>query len=337
MSFDDDFLDDDFLDDDILEDEFDDLYKTESFFEDVIEFLKDVDKKIYIGISAFAIIILSFSIFQNFNNAETTAGFEDAELDENSQDNNDKGNNEDVVENTTTTTVQIIATTTSTSTTIDVDINIDFDPVQATVLIWLPNCGYAGSGTIVSDLGYILTNEHVISDDGTNCNSEIVVFTTSSADKDPEPKYYAEIVTESVRLDLAVLEITSSYGGTYLPKNFYNACLGDSESVNLSDDLLIWGYPDVRGIDSIGRIDVTNGFVSGFESEDGISKAWFSMSADISYGNSGGGGYNSNGELVAVTTGGLSSLGGSPTQRGLLRPINIAKQNFSSIYFDNCK
>lgn len=334
MNFDDDFLDDDFLDDDKFEDEFDDLYRTESLFEDIVGFFKDVDKKIYIGIGAFALIFLSFSVFQDFNDTETTTKLEDAELNANSQDDSTKVDNQDTVENTTTTKAQSISTTTSTSTTIVVETKNDFDPVKATVLIWLPNCGYAGSGTIVSNLGYILTNEHVISDDGTNCNSEIIVFTTSSADKDPLPKYYAEIVTKSVMLDLAVLEITSSYGGSYLPKNFYNACLGDSESVSLSDNLLIWGYPDVRGIDSIGRIDVTNGFVSGFESEDGISKAWLSMSADISYGNSGGGAYNSNGELVAVTTGGLQSDSG--TQRGLLRPINIAKESFSPLYFDNC-
>ena len=40
MNFDDDFLDDDFLDDDKFEDEFDDLYRTESLFEDIVGFLK---------------------------------------------------------------------------------------------------------------------------------------------------------------------------------------------------------------------------------------------------------------------------------------------------------
>ena len=64
---------------------------------------------------------------------------------------------------------------------------------------------------------------------------------------------------------------------------------------SLGDEFLIWGYPDLSWInfDTPGRIDVSQGFVSGFDAENGLSdKTWISLSSTISSGNSGGGAYN---------------------------------------------
>ncbi len=323
-----DFLDDDFLDDDFLDDEldngFEDLYETPSFFDDVIELFKDIDKKIYIGIVAFAIIVLSFSIVQNFNFTKTIEGVNNTELDENSQG----------VENTTTTT---ISTNTSPATTASTNKKATTDPLRSTVMVALPDCEYMGSGTIISKSGYILTNEHVISDDGTFCNDYIVILTSESGEKDPVPEYIAEIVEQSVALDIAILEIIGTYDGSPLPKFFKNMCVGDSDSVSQGDNLLIWGYPDVRWVnfDTPGRIDVSQGFVSGFDAETGLSeKAWISLSSTISSGNSGGGAYNELGQLVGVPT---AVFQGNLSSRGLLRPMNLVLDYFDSFYFESCK
>ncbi len=339
MSFDDDFLDDDFLDDE-LDNEFEDLYETHSFFDEIIEFFRELDKKIVIGVGVLTLSIISIPIIQNFNSnnltveEKTITGVEDAELDENSQGNKDGGSNQYGVENTTTT---IVPTNTSPTTTVTTNESLTTDPLQSTVMVAVPDCEYMGSGTIVSKLGYILTNEHVVSDDGSFCNDFIVILTSESGEKDPIPKYIAEIVEQSVALDIAILEIIGTYDGSPMPKFFKNMCVGDSNSVAQGDNLLVWGYPDVRWVnfDTPGRIDVSQGFVSGFDAETGLSeKAWISLSSTISSGNSGGGAYNELGQLVGVPT---AVFQGNLSSRGLLRPMNLVLEYFDSFYFESCK
>tara|TARA_B100001564_G_scaffold358933_1_gene378994 strand:- start:1006 stop:2025 length:1020 start_codon:yes stop_codon:yes gene_type:complete len=339
VSFDDDFLDDDFLDDE-LDNEFEDLYETHSFFDEIIEFFRELDKKIVIGVGVLTLSIISIPIIQNFNSnnltveEKTITGVEDAELDENSQGNKDGGSNQYGVENTTTT---IVPTNTSPTTTVTTNESLTTDPLQSTVMVAVPDCEYMGSGTIVSKLGYILTNEHVVSDDGSFCNDFIVILTSESGEKDPIPKYIAEIVEQSVALDIAILEIIGTYDGSPMPKFFKNMCVGDSNSVAQGDNLLVWGYPDVRWVnfDTPGRIDVSQGFVSGFDAETGLSeKAWISLSSTISSGNSGGGAYNELGQLVGVPT---AVFQGNLSSRGLLRPMNLVLEYFDSFYFESCK
>jgi len=326
----DDFFDDDYLDFD-SDDDFEESLKSESFISKLNNFKDSITPKHLLtitGVVASIFIVYFINYRFNFNETELTS------------------------ENTNTlpsTTVEesrseTLSTTTSTSTTVakSVPITIEDNPstslkaLQSTVMVALPDCGYMGSGTIISKLGFIMTNEHVISDDGTNCNDYIVILISESGDTDPIPKYLAKIVTENVQLDVAILEITGTYDGSSIPRSFENMCIGDSETIALGDELLIWGYPDVRvdSFDSLGRIDLSQGFVSGFDAEKNLSeKAWVSLSSNISSGNSGGGAYNSKNELVGVPT---AVLEGNYSSRGLLRPINLILRYFDSFYFENC-
>ena len=326
----DDFFDDDYLDFD-SDDDFEESLKSESFISKLNNFKDSITSKHLLtitGVVASIFIVYFINYRFNFNETELTS------------------------ENTNTlpsTTVEesrseTLSTTTSTSTTVakSVPITIEDNPstslkaLQSTVMVALPDCGYMGSGTIISKLGFIMTNEHVISDDGTNCNDYIVILISESGDTDPIPKYLAKIVTENVQLDVAILEITGTYDGSSIPRSFENMCIGDSETIALGDELLIWGYPDVRvdSFDSLGRIDLSQGFVSGFDAETNLSeKAWVSLSSNISSGNSGGGAYNSKNELVGVPT---AVLEGNYSSRGLLRPINLILRYFDSFYFENC-
>ena len=326
----DDFFDDDYLDFD-SDDDFEESLKSESFISKLNNFKDSITPKHLLtitGVVASIFIVYFINYRFNFNETELTS------------------------ENTNTlpsTTVEesrseTLSTTTSTSTTVarSVPITIEDNPstslkaLQSTVMVALPDCGYMGSGTIISKLGFIMTNEHVISDDGTNCNDYIVILISESGDTDPIPKYLAKIVTENVQLDVAILEITGTYDGSSIPRSFENMCIGDSETIALGDELLIWGYPDVRvdSFDSLGRIDLSQGFVSGFDAEENLSeKAWVSLSSNISSGNSGGGAYNSKNELVGVPT---AVLEGNYSSRGLLRPINLILRYFDSFYFENC-
>jgi S1-C subfamily serine protease len=326
----DDFFDDDYLDFD-SDDDFEESLKSESFISKLNNFKDSITPKHLLtitGVVASIFIVYFINYRFNFNENELTS------------------ENTNILPSTTVeeSRSETLSTTTSTSTTVakSVPITIEDTPstslkaLQSTVMVALPDCGYMGSGTIISKLGFIMTNEHVISDDGTNCNDYIVILISESGDTDPIPKYLAKIVTENVQLDVAILEITGTYDGSSLPRSFENMCIGDSETIALGDELLIWGYPDVRvdSFDSLGRIDLSQGFVSGFDAETNLSeKAWVSLSSNISSGNSGGGAYNSKNELVGVPT---AVLEGNFSSRGLLRPINLILKYFDSFYFENC-
>ena len=326
----DDFFDDDYLDFD-SDDDFEESLKSESFISKLNNFKDSITPKHLLtitGVVASIFIVYFINYRFNFNENELTS------------------DNTNILPSTTVeeSRSETLSTTTSTSTTVakSVPITIEENPstslkaLQSTVMVTLPDCGYMGSGTIISKLGFIMTNEHVISDDGTNCNDYIVILISESGDTDPIPKYLAKIVTENVQLDVAILEITGTYDGSSIPRSFENMCIGDSETIALGDELLIWGYPDVRvdSFDSLGRIDLSQGFVSGFDAEKNLSeKAWVSLSSNISSGNSGGGAYNSKNELVGVPT---AVLEGNYSSRGLLRPINLILRYFDSFYFENC-
>ena len=326
----DDFFDDEYLDFD-SDDDFEELLKSESFTSKLNNFKDSITPKhilTLIGVMSSIFIVYFINYRFNIDESEITS------------------ENTNILTSTTVTKSdpELLSTTTSTSTTVAKSVpttiqentSDSLKALQSTVMVALPDCGYMGSGTIISKLGFIMTNEHVISDDGTNCNDYIVILISESGDSDPIPKYLAKIVSENVQLDVAILEITGTYDGSSLPRSFENMCIGDSDTISLGDELLIWGYPDVRldSFDSLGRIDLSQGFVSGFDSETNLSeKAWVSLSSNISSGNSGGGAYNSKNELVGVPT---AVLEGNFSSRGLLRPINLILRYFDSFYFENC-
>ena len=325
----DEFFDDDFLDFD-SEDGFEEFNQSESLISRFNLFVDSLSIKHYLAFAGVVVFLITgYFINYRFSAPQN-------EIAENST-----LTTSTTVASTTFTTVASTTSTTVASTTFttvtDKNVTNTLDPLALTVMVALPECGYMGSGTIISKLGFIMTNEHVIADDGTFCNDYIVILTSESGDKDPEPKYLAEIVESNVTLDIAILEITSTFDGSPLQKSFRNRCIGDSETISLGDELLIWGYPDVRWInfDSPGRIDVSQGFVSGFDAESGLSeKAWISLSSTISSGNSGGGAYNEQGQLVGVPT---AVFEGNLSSRGLLRPINLILKYFDSFYFEFCK
>jgi len=333
----DDFFDDEFLDFD-SDDDFEEFEKSKSFISIFNNFVDGLTPKHFMVLGG--VVVSLFIIY--FANYRFEASSDSSLIEEDLTVENTTSSPTTVAAPTTTTTVAAPTTTTTvaapTTTTTVVNNEVSTtNPLQSTVMVALPDCGYLGSGTIISKLGFILTNEHVIADDGTFCNDYIVILTSESGDKDPVPQYVAEIVAQNVSLDIAILEITRMYDGSPLPKSFRNMCIGDSNSVSQGDDLLIWGYPDVRlsNFENPGRIDVSQGFVSGFDAEAGLSeKAWISLSSTISSGNSGGGAYNELGQLVGVTT---AVLQGNFSSRGLLRPINLVLEYFDSFYFESCK
>ncbi|MFQ5558108.1 MAG: serine protease, partial [Acidimicrobiales bacterium] len=160
---------------------------------------------------------------------------------------------------------------------------------------------FSGSGSVVSPEGRILTNAHVVWNDPTCPYDLMGVMITRSADEPPELAYIADVIGFDDRLDLAVLQITTDLGGVPVDELALPFVItGDSGSVQLGDPLRILGYPGIGG----DTITFTEGAVSGFVSEQGISdtRAWIKTDATIAGGNSGGMAVNEAGELIGVPT-----------------------------------
>ncbi len=155
-----------------------------------------------------------------------------------------------------------------------------------------------GSGTIVSADGLILTNAHVI-DNRFDEYDTLGIGITRETDEAPEVEYIAEIVAVDFALDLALVQITELIDGGPAPRNFPFVRVGDSDALEIGDEIRILGYPGIGG----ETITFTNGSVSGFTAERSVgNRAWIKTDATIAGGNSGGLAVNAAGEIIGVPT-----------------------------------
>jgi serine protease Do len=179
------------------------------------------------------------------------------------------------------------------------------DLAKATVQIFamVPSGGWwepvwSGSGSIISSDGLILTNAHVV-DNRYDEYTDLGVAMTDRTDQPPELKYLAEIVNVDYALDLSVIQITSDMDGNQVTLDLPYISLGDSDRIEIGEDLRILGFPGIGG----DTITFTEGSVSGFTQERGIEgRAWIKTDATIAGGNSGGMAANAEGALIGVPT-----------------------------------
>jgi len=161
-----------------------------------------------------------------------------------------------------------------------------------------------GSGVIVSQDGYILTNHHVVED-----ADDVKVMLSD------EREFEAKIIGSDAKTDIAVLKIEAS--------NLPVLKLGNSETVEVGDIVLAIGNPF-----GIGQT-VTMGIVGATSREFGIMaqqqgyEDFIQTDAAINPGNSGGALVNANGEIVGINTAILSRSGGNQGV-GFAVPINLA-------------
>ena len=159
----------------------------------------------------------------------------------------------------------------------------------------------AGSGVIISEDGYIVTNYHVIED-----ASQISVTLRN------EKEYTkVELVGIYEAGDIALLKINTK-------DSFTPAVLGDSSKLEVGDYAVAIGNP-------LGQLGgtVTDGIISALDRKVTIDDETMNLlqtNAEISPGNSGGGLFDGNGELIGIVNAKSSQT--SSEGLGFAIPIN---------------
>ncbi|MGH7544468.1 MAG: trypsin-like peptidase domain-containing protein, partial [Gemmatimonadota bacterium] len=176
-----------------------------------------------------------------------------------------------------------------------------------------------GSGFIVSQDGYIVTNQHVVS------GATQILVTLMDGRQLP-----AELVAADEMTDLAVLKID----GENLPV----APLGDSDDIMIGEWAIAIGNPfgyllaDRNPSVTVGVISALGRDVRPGQGEDG-EQVWSNMiqtDAAINPGNSGGPLVNSQGEVIGVNSFIFSRSGGS-IGLGFAIPIDRAKRALADV------
>ena len=196
----------------------------------------------------------------------------------------------------------------------------------------------AGSGTIVSADGAVLTNHHVLFDAREDRLYDLFLIARyRGADRDPDITCAGVPAHGELRpdVDLAILRCERDLGGQpYWPENWPGLPLGDSQGIVPGEQLWVLGYPG----SGAGSIRVSAGLVSGWTGEQGgtASRAFMRTDAAITGGNSGGAAIDRHGRLIGVPTAfrvitaergeQVTAIG----KVGLIRPIEAARELFEA-------
>lgn len=177
----------------------------------------------------------------------------------------------------------------------------------------IPEQRASGSGVLITDDGYIITNNHVV--DGAD---ELNVTLSN------KKSYKATVVGTDPSSDLAVIKIE----GKGLPYLVY----GNSDDAKLGQWVLAIGYP--LNLD----VTVTAGIVSAKSRSIGINErqsntaieSFIQTDAAVNPGNSGGALINTNGELIGINSA-IASPTGSYAGYSYAIPVNIVKKIVTDI------
>jgi S1-C subfamily serine protease len=153
-----------------------------------------------------------------------------------------------------------------------------------------------GSGVLVSQDGYILTNNHVVTGERRSVRLADIDITVSLADKRELP---ARVIGVDPGTDLALLKIEGN--------NFPVIPWGDSQNLKVAEWVLAIGNPyqlsETVTLGIVSAVNRTNVGINMYED-------FIQTDAAINPGNSGGALINARGELVGINTAIFSQSGG---------------------------
>lgn len=180
----------------------------------------------------------------------------------------------------------------------------------------------AGSGVIISEDGYVLTNNHVIS------GADKITVYVNSGDGSEEQSYEATLVGSSESNDIAVLKIDAT--------GLNAAAFGDSDQIEVGELAVAIGNP-------MGQVhgSVTAGIISAVEQEltiDDVTINAIQTDAAINPGNSGGPTFNAAGQVIGINSSIASTATSSDSAGsigiGFAIPSNLVKRVADEIIKD---
>jgi serine protease Do len=172
-----------------------------------------------------------------------------------------------------------------------------------------------GTGIIMSEDGYIITNAHCIYDTESDYQCGKAVSVSVVMGDEDETEYDAQIVGYDLETDLAVLKIDA--------KGLTPAEFGDSDALQVGELVVAIGNP--LGFELFGT--TTCGIVSALNREVTINEKDMTLiqtDAAINSGNSGGPLLNCYGQVIGINSAKMSSTYGSATVEGLGFAIPIS-------------
>ncbi len=168
-----------------------------------------------------------------------------------------------------------------------------------------------GSGFIVSDKGFILTNNHVVED-----ASKITV----SLHDDPK-EYRAKVIGTDPELDLAVIKIEPD-------RPLVPVKIGNSDGVQVGDWAVAIGSP--FGLEATVTAGIISGLGRNLNTPGHQLQRFLQTDAAINPGNSGGPLLNIRGEVIGVNTM-IATRSGASEGVGFALPMNMAVNAYNQI------
>ncbi|HZH36463.1 MAG TPA: trypsin-like peptidase domain-containing protein [Flavisolibacter sp.] len=181
----------------------------------------------------------------------------------------------------------------------------------------VPEQRASGSGVIISEDGYIVTNNHVISNESTgNVADEINV---TLADR---KTFKAKVIGRDPSSDLAVLKID----GSKLPYLVY----GNSDQIKLGQWVLAIGYPLTLDATVTAGIISATGRTININSRqtrrgDTPVESFIQTDAAVNQGNSGGALVNTDGQMIGINSA-ILAPNGTYAGYSFAIPVNIVKK-----------
>ena len=169
----------------------------------------------------------------------------------------------------------------------------------------------SGSGVLIRDDGYIITNNHVISD-GNNGVAEEITVTLNN-----KKTYKAKVIGKDANSDIAVLKID----GTGFPYLIY----GNSDNLQLGQWVLAIGYPLTLETTVTAGIISAKGRSIGVNQSQAPIESFIQTDAAVNQGNSGGALVTTDGQLIGINSA-IYAPNGTYAGYSFAIPVNLAKK-----------